>query len=223
MTSDKETTVKHNINILLTVFAKATSPLHPLPSPLEQELPSAAAACAEREISSPRREHGTAPASSTPPAPQGSLGAGTASWAPSARVVAAAFPQPLAEAAGADTPGEVPRSADSPLPPRRSLFVFSLGGVDAHKIPVLFLSWGFSPVGLTACGKRDAWMGWPTRRSPEAVTAWGCPGTVSFQQAKSLARPHIQKSGLVLHRERWLEDKNLLSVQTHSFVSVFAL
>lgn len=37
--SDKETTAKHNINILLTVFAKATGPLHPLPSLLEQELP----------------------------------------------------------------------------------------------------------------------------------------------------------------------------------------
>lgn len=74
-----------------------------------------------------------------PELPEGSPGAGTASWAPTAHVVAASFPRPLAKAAGADMPGEAPRSANFPLPPRHSLFMFLLGVVDAHKISVLFL------------------------------------------------------------------------------------
>ena len=116
MTSDKETTAKHNINILLTVFAKATSPLHPLPSPLEQELPGGCSSL--RGVGkSPHHGGSAASASSAPELPEGNLGAGMASRAPTARAVAAALPEPLAKAAGADMAWEVPRSANSSLLP----------------------------------------------------------------------------------------------------------
>lgn len=82
-----------------------------------------------------------------------------ASRAPTARAVAAALPQPLTEAAGADTAWEVPRSANSSLLLQHSLFAFSLTSDDGHKISMLFLSRGFSPVVVTARGKRDGWMG----------------------------------------------------------------
>lgn len=109
--SDKETTVKHNINILLTVFAKATGPLHPLPSPLEQELPGGWSSL-HRWGKSSHCGGSMASASCVPELPEGNLGAGTASWAPTAHVAADSLPQP-----GAASAREVPSSANPSLSP----------------------------------------------------------------------------------------------------------
>ena len=173
-------------------------------------------------MASPRRERGI----SLLWAPWGSLGADTASQAPTAHVVAVALPQLLAKAAGADMAWEVSRSANSSLLPRRSLVMFSLTSVDGHKISVLLLSWGFSPVGVIACGKCDAWMGWPMWCCPKATKLLWCgvapaphhPNRQSHWQAT-----YSKIVCLVLHRERYLEGKNLLAVQTHKFISAFVL
>jgi len=71
MTSDKETTAKHNINIFLTMFAKATSPLHPLPSPLEQELPGG---CSSLHGSGKWPHHGGSVASASSELPEAAWG-----------------------------------------------------------------------------------------------------------------------------------------------------
>lgn len=115
-------------------------------------------------MASPWGDHGTR--LHLPELPEGKPGSGTASRAPTACVVAAAaaLRRPLAEAAGADTAWEVPRSANSPFPPRHSLLVFSLTSGDSHEV-----STGGFFVGVDVCRKCDAWMELPMLCSPKAT------------------------------------------------------